>query len=202
MDAVLDTTSRPFTRRFASATARIPWRERFERGTSGQPRLPSTMSCRAIPCLPRKWNSVRRFMSTRPRLRIAVGLPCETHGKLEKLARPKRFELLTPRFVVWCSIQLSYGRFARRPGNVPACGAGLSYRFRASLASAGSQFRTGEALPRPAYDREDPAARNRGADEKCGDQRNVSGLRLRPAGCRRRRRRSARGFFHPLTSVR
>src|SRR5579875_396753 len=27
-----------------------------------------------------------------------------------KMARPKRFELLTPRFVVWCSIQLSYGR--------------------------------------------------------------------------------------------
>jgi hypothetical protein len=30
---------------------------------------------------------------------------------LKLLARPKRFELLTPRFVVWCSIQLSYGRF-------------------------------------------------------------------------------------------
>ena len=31
--------------------------------------------------------------------------------KIKKLlARPKRFELLTPRFVVWCSIQLSYGR--------------------------------------------------------------------------------------------
>ena len=29
----------------------------------------------------------------------------------EVVARPKRFELLTPRFVVWCSIQLSYGRF-------------------------------------------------------------------------------------------
>lgn len=29
---------------------------------------------------------------------------------VENLARPKRFELLTPRFVVWCSIQLSYGR--------------------------------------------------------------------------------------------
>jgi hypothetical protein len=29
------------------------------------------------------------------------------------LARPKRFELLTPRFVVWCSIQLSYGRVLR-----------------------------------------------------------------------------------------
>ncbi len=25
------------------------------------------------------------------------------------MAHPKRFELLTPRFVVWCSIQLSYG---------------------------------------------------------------------------------------------
>ncbi len=29
--------------------------------------------------------------------------------KMEKMAHPKRFELLTPRFVVWCSIQLSYG---------------------------------------------------------------------------------------------
>jgi hypothetical protein len=29
------------------------------------------------------------------------------------MARPKRFELLTPRFVVWCSIQLSYGRVVR-----------------------------------------------------------------------------------------
>ena len=37
----------------------------------------------------------------------------------ERLARPKRFELLTPRFVVWCSIQLSYGR-ARRGSNSDA----------------------------------------------------------------------------------
>jgi hypothetical protein len=29
---------------------------------------------------------------------------------LKSLARPERFELPTPRFVVWCSIQLSYGR--------------------------------------------------------------------------------------------
>ena len=28
------------------------------------------------------------------------------------LARPRRIELLTPRFVVWYSIQLSYGRTA------------------------------------------------------------------------------------------
>ncbi len=29
------------------------------------------------------------------------------------MAHPKRFELLTPRFVVWCSIQLSYGCVCR-----------------------------------------------------------------------------------------
>src|SRR5262249_4714574 len=31
-----------------------------------------------------------------------------------EVARPKRFELLTPRFVVWCSIQASYGRLVPR----------------------------------------------------------------------------------------
>ncbi len=33
------------------------------------------------------------------------------------VARPKRFELLTPRFVVWCSIQLSYGRMPWAKGH-------------------------------------------------------------------------------------
>ncbi len=36
------------------------------------------------------------------------------HGKMQGMARPKGFEPLTPRFVVWCSIQLSYGRLTRR----------------------------------------------------------------------------------------
>ena len=32
-----------------------------------------------------------------------VRLPCESHGIFLKMARPKRLELLTPRFVVWGS---------------------------------------------------------------------------------------------------
>src|SRR5437763_15801665 len=36
--------------------------------------------------------------------------------RILEMARPERFELPTPRFVVWCSIQLSYGRFA--PGAI------------------------------------------------------------------------------------
>ena len=39
------------------------------------------------------------------------------------VARPKRFELLTPRFVVWCSIQLSYGRLIPLPEIGPRDGA-------------------------------------------------------------------------------
>ena len=38
----------------------------------------------------------------------------QTHKRLKSLARPERLELPTPRFVVWCSIQLSYGRAVRR----------------------------------------------------------------------------------------
>jgi hypothetical protein len=34
------------------------------------------------------------------------------------LARPERFELPTPRFVVWCSIQLSYGRAGPHVGRI------------------------------------------------------------------------------------
>ena len=34
-----------------------------------------------------------------------------------ELARPERFELPTPRFEAWCSIQLSYGRRTRSLGS-------------------------------------------------------------------------------------
>jgi hypothetical protein len=40
------------------------------------------------------------------------------------MARPNGFEPLTPRFVVWCSIQLSYGRLIPLPK--PASGPGLA----------------------------------------------------------------------------
>ena len=43
------------------------------------------------------------------------------------MARPKRFELLTPRFVVWCSIQLSYGRLAMGTAASDGAWARLSY---------------------------------------------------------------------------
>ena len=41
--------------------------------------------------------------------------PTDAKSQLEELAlarvaRPERFELPTPKFVAWCSIQLSYGR--------------------------------------------------------------------------------------------
>ena len=49
-----------------------------------------------------------------------------------ELARPKRFELLTPRFVVWCSIQLSYGRLPTNSCPV-ACNASGLNAFRRSF---------------------------------------------------------------------
>ena len=38
----------------------------------------------------------------------------DSPGKCRKLARRKGFEPLTPRFEVWCSIQLSYRRLGRK----------------------------------------------------------------------------------------
>src|SRR5262249_2462517 len=58
----------------------------------------------------------RPILAERPAGGAAISPPAKSldtpSGTLNvgRLARPKRFELLTPRFVVWCSIQLSYGR--------------------------------------------------------------------------------------------
>ena len=59
------------------------------------------------------------------------------------MARPKGFEPLTPRFVVWCSIQLSYGRAV--PGT-----AGARHRGgeRAAQPSAGTLLLGGSFCPR------------------------------------------------------
>ena len=46
------------------------------------------------------------------------------YNSLKIMARPEEFELPTPKFVVWCSIQLSYGRASLRSGNSIPCGRG------------------------------------------------------------------------------
>src|SRR6186713_3272733 len=53
------------------------------------------------------------------------------------MARPERFELPAPRFVVWCSIQLSYGRAVRR----------ARHRGR-SRAAQPARLRLSERIPR------------------------------------------------------
>ena len=45
----------------------------------------------------------------------AAGLRLAAAAIRQAVARPKGFEPLTPRFVVWCSIQLSYGRVRGGP---------------------------------------------------------------------------------------
>ena len=67
--------------------------------------------------------------------------------RLKNLARPKGFEPLTPRFVVWCSIQLSYGRL-RRLGSARRTTRRIERAVRlGKLASwfANARFRSGPA---------------------------------------------------------
>jgi site-specific DNA recombinase len=45
-----------------------------------------------------------------PEIAFPLKLLWGISGKLEEMARPEGFEPPAPRFVVWCSIQLSYGR--------------------------------------------------------------------------------------------
>jgi site-specific DNA recombinase len=55
-----------------------------------------------------------------PDLSLPFKMLGEIFSQNFEMARPKRFELLTPRFVVWCSIQLSYGRVAGPKGGAEA----------------------------------------------------------------------------------
>ena len=64
----------------------------------------------------------------------------DTSKLLISLARPDGFEPPTPRFVVWCSIQLSYGRLLRIaremfPDRLMPAEADFPYRLRLPLAS-------------------------------------------------------------------
>ena len=75
-------------------------------------------------------------------------------GSLKKpneMARPKRFELLTPKFVVWCSIQLSYGRMPRavaaRRGIATALFVPLQGLVAAEFRNTGSYLSAGRNIP-------------------------------------------------------
>ena len=69
------------------------------------------------------------------------------------MARPERFERPTPRFVVWCSIQLSYGRVFRvtlglngplhQKSNRKVAKERFSYPLRPELARSGTEASTG-----------------------------------------------------------
>lgn len=41
-------------------------------------------------------------------------------NRLISMVHPERFERPTPRFVVWCSIQLSYGCLPKEGGHIQA----------------------------------------------------------------------------------
>ena len=59
---------------------------------------------------------------------------------LNEMAHPERFERPTPRFVVWCSIQLSYGCLPKgrrthtvSPKGMQACFPRLLQQYRMNL---------------------------------------------------------------------
>ena len=88
------------------------------------------MSERHPPKRPRRaWRFPRPFVgATVPVIAVPVEIGTGRVGSAgrlsegfggEVLVRPNGFEPLTPRFVVWCSIQLSYGRMRREPIEAP-----------------------------------------------------------------------------------
>ena len=62
-----------------------------------------------------------RFRKSEPSLDPQTHKGAPSRGRPCVLARPEGFEPPTPRFVVWCSIQLSYGRAWRAPHKGGAC---------------------------------------------------------------------------------
>ena len=83
---------------------RSPWRTR-----PGKPSSASLMDPRPSPGSrktgPTLWQGSRKLPEAQQKPQLVGGFANEV-----EMARPKGFEPLTPRFVVWCSIQLSYGR--------------------------------------------------------------------------------------------
>jgi hypothetical protein len=53
------------------------------------------------------WKFLRNLLDSNP---MMEGTPARLLLKAASLARPEGFEPPTPRSVVWCSVQLSYGR--------------------------------------------------------------------------------------------
>src|SRR5947208_6735639 len=93
------------------------------------------------PCNPSTTRSAR---GCHPCLRYDLLPMCPGWTK-EVLARPEGFEPPTPRFVVWCSIQLSYGRVAqcaeklipasrKRPGMGPIA-IGFNFHWQVSASA-------------------------------------------------------------------
>src|SRR5205085_2308328 len=67
----------------------------------------------------------------------------------ERLARPRGVEPLTPRSVVWCSIQLSYGRLCRAAAGGSGGEGGNNYASPPPMASSSGQAASGRVDRRP-----------------------------------------------------
>ena len=92
-------------------------------------------------------------------LRCPLAIFQETIDLLKSLillARPKGFEPLTPRFVVWCSIQLSYGRLCRGPRAALGARGGRAHSYSLGRGLARSLSRARHAT---AYDLSFPRKR-------------------------------------------
>jgi hypothetical protein len=98
---------RPAKRRKSSTLERLIRRSRL---------LPSTHSGTSAPTAKsRRTTPAARIPAARVRMRSARIMArtlraWDAYNELKRLARPRGVEPLTPRSVVWCSIQLSYGR--------------------------------------------------------------------------------------------